>query len=84
MSGQVNIKNLTGHQGGVVLSGAQTETGEFQAFQAIEDTTIVAIATNLDQSTSSLATQTIPSGITIFGDMTSIEISSGLAIAYNK
>lgn len=84
MSGQVNVKNLTGLQGGVVMSGNQTESGRFQALQAITATTLGTVTCNLDQSTASLNGKIIPAGTMIFGDYTSIQITGGDAIAYNK
>jgi hypothetical protein len=84
MSGQVNIKNLTGLQGGVVMSGNQTETGRFHAIQALTATTLGTVSTNLDQTTTSLTGKTIPAGSMIFGDFTSIQTTAGDSIAYNK
>ena len=84
MSGQVNIKNLTGLQGGVVMRGVQVESGRFHALQAIDATTIGAVVGNLDQTTSSLAGQIIPAGLVIYGDFSQVGITAGTLIAYSK
>ena len=84
MSGNINVRNLTGGQGGVVLRGTQTETGDFQAIQAIEASTLGACTTNLDQTTASLTNQAVPAGLTIFGSFSEVSITSGTVIAYTR
>lgn len=84
MSGQVNIKNLTGLDGGIVIKPGTTVTGKWNAVQFLEDSIINTIATNIDQTTSNLQNQTVPGGLVLFGVTTSISIGSGTAVAYNK
>jgi hypothetical protein len=63
---------------------AQNEiTGPFFAITALSDATIDSseCTTNI---TSIPATLLIPKGVTIYGNFTSIELDSGILIAYSK
>ena len=84
MSGQVNVKNLTGGAGGEVVVGPRTVTGMFQTIQAIDAVTLGAVSTNIDQTTDSLTGIVIPAGVSIFGTYKSVEITAGTAILYAK
>jgi len=83
MSGQVNVKNLTGLKGGIVIKPGSTVTGKWNAIQFVEDSMINVIQTNIDQSTSNLNNQAVPGGLVLFGVTTSLSLGSGTAVAYD-
>ena len=83
MSGQVNVKNLTGLKGGIVIKPGSTVTGKWNAIQFVEDSMINVIQTNIDQSTSNLNNQAVPGGLVLFGVTTSLSPGSGTAVAYD-
>lgn len=77
----------------IIVDGTTTEhTGPFYALTALEDAVIDVnqCTTNINESDGSSAIQlvandiTIPRGITIYGNFTSIELESGTVIAYSK
>lgn len=84
MSGQVNVKNLTGGEGGEVVTGPRQVTGRFHAVQALDNVLLGPCVCNLDQSTSSLNNLAIAPGVVIYGVYTSVTIAQGSAIVYNK
>ena len=84
------VKNNTGSaiqpSETILIDGdtAQNEiTGPFFAITALSDAVIDSseCTTNI---TSITATLTIPKGVTLYGNFTSIELDSGLLIAYKK
>lgn len=77
----------------IIFDGTTTEhTGPFYALTALEDAVIDVdqCTTNINESDGASAIQivanniTIPRGITIYGNFTSIELDSGTVIAYSK
>lgn len=84
MSGNVNVRNLTGNQGGELVRGPRTVTGEFQAIQALSETVLGAVVCNLNQSTDSFANQTLATGVIIYGGYSSVTVNSGTVIVYNR
>ena len=84
MSSNINIRNLSGAQGGELVRGARTVTGEFQAIQALTETVLGAVSCNLDQSTDALDNQTLAVGVIIYGTFTSVVVNSGTVIVYNR
>lgn len=84
MSGQVNVKNLTGQEGGEVVIGPRQVNGRFHAVQALDNVLLGACVCNLDQSTDSLTNLTLSPGTVIYGTYDSVTIAQGSAIVYNK
>jgi hypothetical protein len=81
----VNVANLTGLNGGEVITGPRAVTGkQFQAIFCVDAVTINTIQTNIDQSTDTLAGVVFPAGSTLFGLTTQLDLTLGTVIAYNK
>jgi hypothetical protein len=81
----VNIANLTGLNGGEVITGPRAVTGkQFQALFCVDAVTLGAVTTNLDQSTDTLAGVQLSAGSTLFGLTTGVNVTAGTVIAYNK
>ena len=81
----VNVANLTGLNGGEVITGPRAVTNQqFQAIFCVDAVTIIAISTNLDQTTDSLGGVTLAAGSTLFGLTTALNVGAGTVIAYNK
>ena len=74
------------------LSGTKAFTGPFYAITALADTVIDVseCTTNIKESDDAGAMRatttnfTIPKGVTIYGDFSSIELDSGTALGYAK
>jgi hypothetical protein len=74
---------LQGQQGGVVITpGAGTVTGPFRWVQVIQDTVLAGIVTTNIADDGDLLSTTIPAGIGIGGNISEIDLTSGLVIAY--
>lgn len=84
MSGNVNIRNLTGNQGGELVRGPRTVTGDFQAIQALSESVLGSVTCNIDQSTDSFGNQTLATGVIIYGSYSSVTVNSGTVILYNR
>ena len=74
--------DLQGQGGGIVIVDNEMYTGNFRWIQVISDCEIAAIFSSNIVSVSSLEGITIPAGIGIGGRFTSIQLNSGLVIAY--
>ena len=74
--------DLQGQGGGIVISDTDTYTGNFRWIQVVSDCVIYDIASSNIVSASDLASVTIPSGVGIGGRFTSIQLTSGVVIAY--
>jgi hypothetical protein len=75
-----------GLNGGTYINGTDVVTGRFFAIQATEDTVIQAQAsniTNLDNLCQPVDNTTLSAGTVIYGNFTSIDLTSGAVIAYN-
>ena len=68
--------------GGTLIDDTATHTGAFSAIQAI-GTTDAVLTTNTLSDIQDFAQVTIPKGVTIFGNFTAVDLSSGKVIAYN-
>jgi hypothetical protein len=80
----VNEKNL-GVKGAVGIdTGAGAVTGNFFALQAIGDTVLTAYAGGPTDTGVTMAGLTLPSGIVVYGNFTSVTVTSGYIRAYNK
>lgn len=69
--GQDGFKHLT-------ATGTATATGDFVTIQALEETDITVTVEKGD----ALANVTIPAGMSIYGQFTSITVASGGVLAY--
>ena len=75
-----------GLNGGAYLNDTAVHTGNWFAIQATEDTVIQAQAsniTNLDNICQPVDNVTLSAGMVLYGNFTSIDLTSGAAIAYN-
>jgi hypothetical protein len=76
---------LQGQMGGIVLTGADSATGNFRWIQAIEDSVLLTdtgeTAGNL-ADISNLDGKTLPAGAGLGGIFTKVQIGSGTVVAY--
>ena len=75
-----------GLNGGIYINGTDVVDGNFFAIQATEDTVIQAQAsniTNLDNICQPVDNVTLSAGTVLYGNFTSIDLTSGAVIAYN-
>ena len=75
-----------GLNGGAYLNDTSVHTGNWFAIQATEDTVIQAQAsniTNLDNICQPVDNITLAAGMVLYGNFTSIDLTSGAGIAYN-
>ena len=75
-----------GLNGGIYINGTDVVTGNWFAIQATEDTVIQAQAsniTNLDNICQPVDNVTLSAGMVLYGNFTSIDLTSGAVIAYN-
>lgn len=81
---QVNVRNLTGQQGGKLIDGnSGLQVGKWGAVQFTQDSIISSIETNIDTSDSSFVNLGVPGGMVLFGITTAIQLGAGSAILYN-
>ena len=75
-----------GQCGSIIIDDTVEHTGPFVAITAIgaADAVIDTSECNLGSLEDQPATITIPEGVTIFGDFESVELDSGVVIAYRK
>jgi len=81
----VRVTNQSGLNGGTVFVGPTggAQLGTWEGIQVINDAILDTISSNLVDDTS-LTGITLNAGITIFGRVTSIDVTSGVVIAYNS
>ncbi len=91
------LKGIYGEAGAAYVTHGNTITGEFCAITSLHDTTNITLTwseLNKDiqgdaiANTTAFSTVTVPAGVTIYGQFTSVVIGStssttGKAIAYN-
>jgi hypothetical protein len=80
-----NVSEVSMRSGGKIITGTTEVTGKFGAIQALS-ATVVAAATTVSPGklVGTMAALPIPAGTTIFGNFTSITLTSGTVIAYNQ
>jgi|DEB0MinimDraft_6_1074348.scaffolds.fasta_scaffold01697_9 hypothetical protein len=71
-----------GAAGFKVCAASSTVSGDFVAITFLSDSTVGNTGIVTTTGDDIAATTTIPAGITIYGDFTSIKLSAGSAIAY--
>ena len=75
-----------GLNGGTYINDTAVHTGTWFAIQATEDTVLAAQAsniTNLDDICTGQDATTLAAGMVLYGNFTSIDLTSGAVIAYN-
>tara|TARA_R110002020_G_scaffold20260_2_gene69278 strand:+ start:1011 stop:1271 length:261 start_codon:yes stop_codon:yes gene_type:complete len=75
-----------GLNGGTYINDTAVHTGNFFAIQATEDSVLAAQAsniTNLDDICTGQDATTLTAGMVLYGNFTSIDLTSGAVIAYN-
>lgn len=75
-----------GLNGGEYINDTAVHTGNWFAIQATEDTVLAAQAsniTNLDDICTGQDATTLTAGMVLYGNFTSIDLTSGAVIAYN-
>jgi len=79
-------RNSLGQCGSIIIDDTVEHVGPFTAITAIgtADAVIDTSECNLGPLEDQPATITIPEGVTIFGEFASIELDSGVIIAYRK
>ena len=81
------IKNNTGTAlqpgGAILIDDTDAHTGPYFAITALEDAAVDVSECDMSFITD-VADFTIPKGVTIYGNFTSIELDSGKVIAYTK
>jgi hypothetical protein len=75
----VKITNQKGENGGLYIADTSAHTGIWDAIQALEATVADLVSSNLSGTLTSVP---IPAGVTIFGQFSSITLTSGTVIAY--
>ncbi len=79
-------RNSLGQCGSIIIDDTVEHTGPYVAITAIgsADAVIDTSECDLGVLEDQPATITIPEGVTIFGNFTSIELDSGVVIAYKE
>jgi len=75
-----------GLNGGEYINDTAVHTGNWFAIQATEDSVLAAQAsniTNLDDICTGQDATTLSAGMVLYGNFTSIDLTSGAVIAYN-
>jgi hypothetical protein len=74
--------DLQGQGGGIVLSGGESDTGNYRWIQVVNDTVLSAITSSTLNQDGNLVGITIPAGVGIGGRFSAITVTSGVVIAY--
>ena len=86
MAGSVSEYRGLGLNGGIYVNDTAAHTGNFFAIQATETTVLATQAsniTNLDDICTGQDGTTLSAGTVLYGNFTSIDLTSGAVIAYN-
>ena len=81
---RVNKALRVGACGAILINDTAAKTGKFSAITAVGTADVVLDATTASDITDFDVDVTIPKGVTIFGNFTSIVVNSGVAIAYKS
>jgi hypothetical protein len=79
----VRVNNLTGLNGGEVITARAVTGKNYSAIYCVTPVTLNTIVSNLDQGTSNLNGAVLVAGATIFGITTAIDVNAGTVIAYD-
>lgn len=80
--GATPITGVMGELGGVIITGTSAIAGDFSAILFYENSVISSIT--MPDFTGSLNGETIFAGSILYGRVTSITLTSGACIAYNR
>ena len=86
MAGSVSEYRGLGLNGGAYINDTATHTGNWFAIQATEDTVLATQAsniTNLDDICTGTDGTTLSANTVLYGNFTSVTLTSGAVIAYN-
>jgi len=86
MAGSVSEYRGLGLNGGAYINDTATHTGNWFAIQATEDTVLATQAsniTNLDDICTGEDATELAANTVLYGNFTSIDLTSGAVIAYN-
>ena len=86
MAGSVSEYRGLGLNGGAYINDTATHTGNWFAIQATEDTVLATQAsniTNLDDICTGTDGTTLSANTVLYGNFTSVDLTSGAVIAYN-
>ena len=86
MAGSVSEYRGLGLNGGEYINGTAVVTGDWFAIQATEDTVLATQAsniTNLDDICTGEDGTTLSANTVLYGNFTSVDLTSGAVIAYN-
>ena len=83
---QPNIRTTNRQNGGQLITGTGSATGEFNSIDIIADAKFNVLTGNVSAvaNAASASAPTIPAGRTIEGLFTVVTLHSGTVIAYNK
>jgi hypothetical protein len=80
-----NVADVNRRSGGVIIGGTTAVTGKFGEIYALSATVVAALTSvSPGQLTGDATALPIPAGSSIFGNFTSITLTSGKVIAYNQ
>lgn len=80
-----NVSDVNMRSGGTYIDDTAAHTGKFGAIQALAAAVIAALESESPgKLLGTMATMPIPAGTTIYGNFTSITLTSGKVIAYNQ
>ena len=71
-----------GQLGGELIDDTDTHTGVWRAMVIVNETVVNAITASGITNISGLATLTLPAGLTIYGNITSVDLTSGVVCMY--
>jgi len=74
--------DLQGQGGGIVLSSAESGTGNYRWIQVVNDAVLSVLTSSTLEQEGNLVGPTIPAGIGIGGRFSAITVTSGVVIAY--
>jgi hypothetical protein len=71
-------------KGSIVITGTSLTTGPFWAITALQATVLAAGTVWGDLNGAPVAAMPIPAGVTVYGFIESIQLTSGSGIAYDR
>ena len=77
----INIVNLKAEHGGKYIADTSAHTGIFDSILVLESAVADLVSSNI---TGTLTSVPLPAGVVVYGFFSSITLSSGKVIAYNR
>lgn len=78
----VNVQNLKGEYGGIYITDNAAHVGDFDSIVALTACTANLVASNITGA--AMNGVTIPAGVVLWGRFTSVTLTAGTCIAYNR